>query len=450
NHVSSICSTWGREHFKTFDGDMYHFPGMCEYNLVSDCHESYQEFSVHMKRKENDGNSAVSYIVVTINDLLFNLTENLVTVNDLPVKMPYYNAGVQVEKNAAYIKLHSKVGITVMWTGDDAVMVELDRDYANRTCGLCGDFNGVPVYNEFIDEGRKISPIEFGNKQKVHHPNVVCEDPYEEEESLEVGNVLESCKEFQTTCEQMLHSESWSSCTRLIDPEPYIQACVQDMCGCVNRVNDFCVCSTLSEFSRQCSHAGGQPPKWRTPEFCAKKCPFNMVYEESGSPCMDTCTHLDTSSMCEDHKMDGCFCPPGTVFDDISMRGCISQSECQCKHDKIYNSSEVYRQDPVECVCMEGRWTCKNLQTPAVCAIEEGSHVTTFDGKTFTFHGDCFYTLAKVGSKDDASPMFTILVQLVPCGNQELDTCLKTLKIQLNNDRNNVSSSLLVTAAVTD
>ncbi|XP_070763114.1 mucin-2-like, partial [Enoplosus armatus] len=439
NHVSSICSTWGREHFKTFDGDVYQFPGMCEYNLASDCHDAYREFSVHIKRKESDGNPTVSYVVVTINDLSFHLTKSLVAVNDLPIKMPYYNAGVQVEKNAVYIKLQSKVGIVVMWNGDDAVMVELDRDYANRTCGLCGDFNGVSVYNEFILNGRKISPIEFGNNQKVHRPNDDCEDPYEEEdESSEVVTVPDSCKKFQTTCNQMLRSESWSSCTKLINPEPYIQACVQDMCGCTNSTSDFCVCSTLSELSRQCSHAGGQPPNWRTPQFCAKQCPFNMVYDESSSPCMATCAHLDTSSLCEDHKMDGCFCPPGSVFDDISMRGCIGQSECQCKHDKIYNPGEVYRQVGQNCTCFEGRWACESLQTPATCAVEEGSHVTTFDGKTYTFHGDCYYTLAKVESKDDARPDFTVRAQLVPCRYEESDTCLKNLKILLNNDRNNV------------
>ncbi|XP_062277536.1 mucin-2-like [Scomber scombrus] len=439
NHVSSICSTWGREHFKTFDGDVYQFPGMCEYNLASDCHGTYQEFSVHIKRKEKDGNPTVSYVVVTINDLSFHLTKNLVMMNDRIVKMPYYNGGVQVENNAVYIKLQSKVGITVMWNGDDAVMVELDHDYANRTCGLCGDFNGVSVNNEFIRNGRKISPIEFGNKQKVHLPNDDCEDPYEEEdEPLENVTVSDSCKKFQTTCNEMLYSESWSSCTKLIDPAPYIQACVQDMCGCINSTNDFCVCSTLSEFSRQCSHAGGEPPNWRTPQFCAKQCPFNMVYEESGSPCMNTCTHSDTSSLCEDHKMDGCFCPNGTVLDDISMRGCIAQSECQCKHNKIYNSGEVYQRGSEECTCFHGKWSCESLPTPATCAVEEGSHVTTFDGKTFTFHGDCYYTLAKVESKDDDSPKFNILVQLEPCVNQEFDTCLKSLKILLNNDRNNV------------
>ncbi|XP_023275063.1 mucin-2-like, partial [Seriola lalandi dorsalis] len=203
----------------------------------------------------------------------------------------------------------------------------------------------------------------------------------------------------QTTCDQMLHSESWSSCTKLIDPEPYIQTCVQDMCGCPNTTNDFCVCSTLSEFSRECSHAGGQPPNWRTHQFCAKKCLHNMVYEESSSPCIETCKNQGTSSMCEHHRLDGCVCPPGTVFDDISNRGCIAQSKCQCYHKKIYNPGEVYRQDQDECTCLKGGWVCKSLETPATCAVEEGSHVTTFDGKTYNFHGDCYYTLAKVESK---------------------------------------------------
>lgn len=49
--------------------------------------------------------------------------------------------------------------------------------------------------------------------------------------------------------------------------------------------------------------------------------------------------------------------------------------------------------------CFEGRWACESLSTPFTCAVEEGSHVTTFDGKDFTFHGDCYYTLAKVERK---------------------------------------------------
>lgn len=48
-----------------------------------------------------------------------------------------------------------------------------------------------------------------------------------------------------------------------------------------------------------------------------------------------------------------------------------------------------------------------------------------------------------------ASPKFTILVQLVPCANQKFDTCLKTVKIILNNDRNNVSEDQNAKTGVT-
>lgn len=85
NHVSSICSTWGRQHFKTFDGDVFQFPGTCEYNLVSDCHGAFQEFSVHLRRSQSPGGSTtVSHVVVTINELSVRLSKTLVTVDDKP------------------------------------------------------------------------------------------------------------------------------------------------------------------------------------------------------------------------------------------------------------------------------------------------------------------------------------------------------------------------------
>lgn len=45
----------------------------------------------------------------------------------------------------------------------------------------------------------------------------------------------------------------------------------------------------------------------------AKLCPFNMQYQECGSPCSDTCSNPERSALCEDHCTDGCVCPPGKL-----------------------------------------------------------------------------------------------------------------------------------------
>ncbi|XP_076123315.1 uncharacterized protein muc2.1 [Alosa pseudoharengus] len=439
NHVKSICSMWGGHHYKTFDGDVYQFPGMCEYNLASECHSSFHDFSVHVKKKMDDkGKITVSQVTVTIKDLPIHLTKQLIMVGGEIVSTPYHVSGVLIEENSAYTNLHYKLGLSVMWNRDDAVMVELDSKYSNRTCGLCGDYNGVPIYDEFIHQGRHIGAIEFGNKQRVHNPNVECEDPYEEdieedEQQQQHQQQQDLCAEAQTSCARRLLSSAWASCASVLDPGPYINACTMDLCHEAQPADGSSMCVTLAEYSRQCSHARGTPPNWRKNRFCAITCPYNMVYLESGSPCMTTCTHLESNSLCEEHNIDGCFCPEGTVFDDLSKRGCIPKEQCQCKHDRIYDNGEVLRTDTEECACHEGRWSCKSHARAGTCAVEEGSHVTTYDGKTYNYHGDCFYVL----SKDCVDSKFSILGELAPCSSQDWDTCLKRVVLRLLGDKKN-------------
>ncbi|XP_043084737.1 mucin-2-like [Puntigrus tetrazona] len=435
NHVSNICSMWGNFHFKTFDGVFYQFPGTCEYNLVSDCQSLIRQFSVYVKRTENTSSPKITRVLVTVNDITVEITANQVIVNGKNKSLPVLVAGILVEENTIYMRLRSKMGITVMWNKDDAVMVELDSKYLNQTCGLCGDFNGAPVYNEFIQSEfgykRHLGYIEFGNKHKVLNPVVDCKNPSEEDDEQ---NLLDLSTINWADYEDVIIYEDWSSCIEILNPEPYIKACMNDMYS--NQPEDTdnsTLCATLSEYSRQCSHAGGTPPTWRKADFCAVKCPYNMVHSESGSPCMDTCSHKDTNALCEEHNMDGCFCPPGTVFDEISNMGCVMVEECQCKHDNIiYSSGEVLQKHNGECICKEGTWICTSIPGPGLCSVEEGSHFTTFDGKEFTFHGDCNYVL----SQDFAESKFIILGQIVPCANLNTDTCLKSIEVMFNNDKN--------------
>ncbi|XP_039408874.1 mucin-2 [Corvus cornix cornix] len=427
NHGHYVCSTWGNNHFKTFDGDVYQFPGICEYNFVSDCREAYREFSVHIQRALNsNGHPEIQYILMKIKDIMVYLKPNLVVVDGRIVKTPYYSSGVLIESGEIYTKIYAKLGMVLMWNQQDALMVELDNKFNNHTCGLCGDYNGIPIYNEFIDGDVSYNSITYGNLQKISKPNAKCEDPDETQ-------ALPSCNKHRDECQRLLTSPAFADCRLRLNLEMYIQACMQDMCACNGKEDSFCLCSTISEYSRQCSHAGGRPGEWRTQNFCPKTCPATMVYRESSSPCMDTCSHLEISSLCEEHYMDGCFCPEGTVYDDISEKGCIPVSQCHCKlGGKTYAPGESISKECEECTCNSGRWTCKDLPCPGICSVEGGSHITTFDGKKYTFHGDCYYVLAKGTEKES----YGLLAELAPCGSTDKQTCLKTVVLLVDNKKN--------------
>uniref|UniRef100_A0A8B9PYZ5 Mucin 2, oligomeric mucus/gel-forming n=1 Tax=Apteryx owenii TaxID=8824 RepID=A0A8B9PYZ5_APTOW len=427
SHGHYVCSTWGNNHFKTFDGDVYQFPGLCEYNFASDCRESYKEFSVQIQRALNSNNHPViQYILITIKDFTVYLTSKLAVVDGQIVKTPYYSSGMFIENNDIYTKVYAKLGLILIWNQEDALMVELDSKFNNHTCGLCGDYNGIPIYNEFISEG-DYNSITYGNLQRINKPNANCEDPDETQ-------ALPSCNEHRDECEKLLTSSAFADCHSRLNVEMYVQACMQDKCACNGNEDSFCLCSTISEYSRQCSHAGGRPGEWRTQHFCPKTCPGNMIYRESSSPCINTCSHLEISSLCEEHYMDGCFCPEGTVYDDITEKGCVPVSQCYCKlHGKGYSPGQSITSECEECTCDSGRWTCKDLPCPGACSVEGGSHITTFDGKKYTFHGDCYYVLAK----GTASDSYVLLAELTPCGFTDWQTCLKTV-VLLTDHRKNV------------
>ncbi|XP_070085285.1 mucin-2 [Equus caballus] len=426
NHGHNVCSTWGDFHYKTFDGDVFRFPGLCDYNFASDCRDTYKEFAVHLKRGpgRKGGHPQVEYILLTVKDDTVYLTPELAVLNGAKVSTPHYSPGLLIERNDAYTKVYSRAGLTLMWDREDSLMLELDSKFQNHTCGLCGDYNGLQSYSEFLSDGMLFSAVQFGNMQKINKPEVVCDDPEE-------GQSPESCSEHRAECEKLLTAAAFKDCLGLVPLEPYVRACVQDRCQCPSGVS--CVCSTLAEFSRQCSHAGGRPGNWRTATLCPKSCPGNMVYLESGSPCMDTCSHLEVSSLCEEHRLDGCFCPEGTVYDDIAGGGCIPVSQCHCKlQGQKYAPGQKITKDCEQCVCNAGRWVCKDRPCPGSCALEGGSHITTFDGKRYTFHGDCYYML----TKSDHNDSYALLGELAVCGSTDKQTCLKTVVLLADKKQN--------------
>ncbi|XP_066475572.1 mucin-5AC-like [Tiliqua scincoides] len=426
-HNGQVCSAWGNFHIKTFDGEVYRFPGLCNYVFSSHCNTAFEDFNIQIRRMVEGTNVVISSIVMRLVGVDFQMEPETILVNGERVQLPYSGSGFLIEKSSGFVIVSDKMGLTLKWNQKDSVMLELDKKYANQTCGLCGDFNGIPTYNEFFSNNAHITALQFGNMQKLNGPTEDCEDP--------TPSSLDNCTDQYDVCHHVLTGPEFSQCNHLVGVNDYIEACVQDLCLCDSLQLPSCLCDTFAEYSRQCAHAGGQPQNWRTPDLCPMTCPSNMQYQECGSPCTDTCTNSERSQLCEDHCVDGCFCPSGTVYDDINESGCIPHEQCSCFYNgKSYAPGTTYSDDCLSCSCTGGQWNCTNLPCPGICSVEGGSHISTYDKKTYNVHGDCTYVLSKVCDEDT----FTVLGELRKCGLTDTETCLKMVALNINGDQTSI------------
>ncbi|XP_043083626.1 mucin-2 [Puntigrus tetrazona] len=422
DHQSTICSTWGNFHFKTFDGQFFQVPDTCNYVLTVMCDVATSDFNIQMQRETVNGSITFSTVTIKLEGTIIKITNGDITMGEEIVFVPTYKNGIKIEGSPTSVKISNKHGVTVFWEEDNSLTIELPEKYKGQTCGLCGDFNG----NKHDD-----ITVSGSATWKVSTPTETCEDV--------TLPPIDQCDQ-TSVCQQYLSSPGFSDCYSVMDMSSFEEACVNDLCQCYG--NHDCLCNTLTEISRQCTHAGGKPETWRTEQLCPKTCPLNMQYMECGSPCKNTCSDPDGNLMCKEHCVDGCFCPFGTVEDDIGQSGCVPVDECPCVHDgMVYQSGESYEQACKKCVCDAGRWTCTYLKCPGICSVVGGSHITTYDGKTFTFSGNCDYIFTKHSNDSDIA----VLGNLAKCDPTRSDTCLNSVTLVVSETTISFSSGGSVT-----
>lgn len=308
-----------------------------------------------------------------------------------------------------------------------------------KVCGLCGNFNGNSTDEYTTIQGKRLDNYaDFGNSWIDPTEERTIENVKLETSAPCSKLTPDQVKRIKSYCSVLTNDKLlFSKCSKTVDPTYYGDLCISDMCSCEAEGLANCQikrCDVFQQYSRMCSQKG-IVLQWRNDNFCpAPKCENGKIYKECGLDCGQECGSQGYESECNSIQcVDGCFCPVGTLWDGDK---CVKKEECSCRRKaegKRYAVGDHYINDCEKCTCSSGGlWKCTpTSDCVGRCQISGDPHYKTFDGRYFSFSGQCEYVLVMPGRGVSLSTPFTVWVENTICKKTEDSICTKMVTIQI-------------------
>nr|XP_045582104.1 hemocytin-like isoform X3 [Procambarus clarkii] len=397
---SARCAVVGDPHYTTFDGRHFDFMGMCSYYLVQG-----EDFSIEAENTPCAGTisdnmhiqnaevvhfpSCTKSVTIRIGKTVIHLKQRReITVNGNELrKLPTWVKGAYIKNPSnLFVLVELTNGLAVWWDGHSRVYVDAPAKFRDKTAGLCGTFTDNQHDDFLTPEGDvETSPILFGNKWKTAQ---VCPDGPGVDKTSPCDKHVEIKAQAENYC-QNVKSRVFAECHLEVDPEPYYQDCLYDVCSCDSKIDD-CFCPILASFGKECARKGFIID-WRAEiRECPILCTRGQVYQVCGDSCSHTCLDLTTNTDCDKKCVEGCNCPPGYTLDNDDI--CVPVSECPCVYEGDEYKPGHKMQQPqtdgssLSCECLNAGWTCQGVSGNET--VTDSPHIVCSDDQ-HEVYSDC-------------------------------------------------------------
>ncbi|XP_017781781.1 PREDICTED: hemocytin [Nicrophorus vespilloides] len=366
------CSALGDPHYITFDGKRYDFMGQCSYYLMKTndteieaenvaCSGTISQAMNFPSSISTGLPSCTKTVTVKYGGQTIKLKQNHeLTVNGLEItKLPYKVADITVRSvSSIFMIVELPNGVEVWWDGLTRAYVDVPSSFKGRTQGLCGTFNDNQK-DDFVTPENDVeqSVIPFANKWKTHEK---CNDIPDKLKSHPCEMNVHNKAAAEGYCKH-LKSDVFAGCHWYVDPEPFYQDCLYDMCSCEGKASR-CLCPMLAAYAEECA-AKGVKLGWRSEvRECGVTCPAGQTYQVCGNPCTRTCNDVTDRPDCKQRCVEGCNCPEGQTLDNKGE--CVPIGRCGCRHDGLDFAAGYKEVRPASkglelCTCINAQWTCK-------------------------------------------------------------------------------------------
>lgn len=130
--------------FRTFDGKYYEYIGSCSYVLVHDY--DTKMFNVRLKINLVEFNAFVKKVSLKLSNIKIDIQSNKkIKVDGRIVSLPFYlHNSLSIEEKNKIVSVITKIGIKIEWNYKSILKLTVSKNFRNKLCGLCGNFNSDP------------------------------------------------------------------------------------------------------------------------------------------------------------------------------------------------------------------------------------------------------------------------------------------------------------------